>query len=54
MDNLKVGSYVRERDSRMTGTIIRFHMDWSYLHAVMRGRDGKEYDYNINHFSIVY
>ena len=53
-DDFKVGDRVIERDSNMRGTIIEIHFKYNYMHAIMKGDDGREYDHNFSHFSKIY
>lgn len=48
-----IGKRVVESDSKMTGTIIDYHERYSYPHFIMQGDDGKKYDKNTSHFSLI-
>jgi len=49
----KIGDRVLERDSSMLGTVIKVHNNYGFTHLVMKGDDGKEYDHNLNHYTLV-
>jgi hypothetical protein len=53
-DDFKVGDRVIERDSGMRGTIIEIHFKYNYMHAIMKGDDGRIYDHNFSHYTKIY
>jgi hypothetical protein len=50
---LEIGDRVRERDSSMTGIVIKVYNTFDLTDIVMKGDDGKNYDHHISHYQFL-